>query len=535
MVEDIRVYRLAAGFAVLWLLFTSSPALAQVSGSPPPAKASIVEDSVQALAGEVKELNATIQELRAEVSRSRQETRELREELHGAIEKLPSTSLTAGTEGKNAPGVSEARATTQDSSSPPGSGAETPTEARLSRLEEDQQLLQTKVDEQHQTKVESESKYRVKLSGIALLNLFGNSGNVDSQDVPNLALNRGAVATTGSVGATVRQSDIGLEVLGPTLAGAQASANVNFDFMGGFSNVSNGVTNNLVRLRTATMRMDWTQTSIVGGQDAPFFSPLSPTSFASLGYPAFADAGNLWTWTPQVRVEHRLKFSESNGLLLQAGLLDPLSGEAPSSQFYRAPDGGEQSRKPAVGSRVAWTQGAGDHALTFGIGGYYSRQDYGAGRTVDAWAGTADWKAPLGNHFALSGEFYRGRALGGLGAAQGRSVLFDGPESNPTSELIGLDTEGGWTQLKFKATEAIEFNAAFGQDNPFARDLRYFYSPTSFGYTSIAKNQNALLNVIYRPRSDLLFALEYRYLDTPQTSNSNNKAGTLNLSVGMLF
>jgi hypothetical protein len=254
-----------------------------------------------------------------------------------------------------------------------------------------------------------------------------------------------------------------------------------------------------------------------------------------LGYPAFADAGNLWTWTPQVRVEHRLNISESDRLMVQGGLLDPLSGEAPSSQFYRAPEGGEQSRKPAVGSRVAWTHGAGDHALTLGVGGYYSRQNYGVGRTADAWAGTVDWNAPLGNHIALSGEFYRGRALGGLGAAQGRSVLFNGPESTPTSALIGLNTMGGWTQLKIKATETIEFNAAFGEDNPFARDLHYFYYPTSSGYTSIARNQNALFNVIYRPRSDLLFALEYRYLDTPQTTNITNAAGTLNLSMGVLF
>ena len=534
------------GSTALWCLLANLPAHAQVSASPP-AKGSALEDSVQALAGEVKELNATIQELRADVSRSRQETRELRTELQGALEKLSSTttstSLNAGAEGKTAPGVSEApaaplqvpAASAQQPPAPPAAQAESPTEARLNRLEEDQQLLQAKVDEQHQTKVESASKYRVKLGGIALLNLFGNSGAVDNQDVPNMALTRGAVATSGSVGATVRQSEIGLEVYGPTIAGAQASANVNFDFMGGFANVSNGVTDNLVRLRTATMRLDWTHTSIVGGQDAPFFSPLSPTSFASLGYPAFADAGNLWTWTPQVRVEHRLNISEADHFLLQGGLLDPLSGEAPSSEYYRAPDGGEQSRAPAVGSRVAWTHGAGDHALTLGVGGYYSRQNYGAGRTMDAWAGTADWSAPLGNHFALSGEFYRGRALGGLGAAQGRSVLFNGPESNPDSPLIGLETMGGWTQLKFKATETIEFNAAFGEDNPFARDLHYFYYPTSSGYTSVAKNQNALFNVIYRPRSDLLFALEYRYLDTPQTTNVTNTAGTLNLSMGVLF
>jgi len=519
------------------LLLISLPALAQVSRSPtPPAQGSALEDSVQALAGEVKELNATIRELRAEVSESRQETRELRAELQGALGKLSPTSSTASVGGPGELRAAEAQAATQESPPPTvAAKGETPTEARLDRLEEDQQLLQAKVDDQHQTKVESASKYRVKLSGIALFNLFGNSGTVDNQDVPDLALPRGVGAPNGSVGGTVRQSEIGLDAYGPELAGAQVSGNVSFDFFGGFSNVANGVTSNVVRLRTATVRLDWDQTSIVGGQDTLFFSPLSPTSFAALGYPAFADAGNLWTWTPQLRVEHRLKLSPADGLLLQGGILDPLSGQTPTSQFYRTPQAGEQSRIPAAGSRLAWTHGVGDRALTLGVGGYYSRQNYGAGRTMDAWAGTADWNIPWGNHFAWSGEFYRGRALGGLGAAYDTSVLFPEPEPDPTPELVGLDTIGGWTQLKFKATETIEFNAAVGQDNPFARDLHYFYEPVNYGNGPFAKNQNALFNVIYRPRGDLVFALEYRYLDTLQISNSTNTAGTLNLSMGVLF
>jgi hypothetical protein len=511
--------------------------MGQGSASPSPsAKGASLEDSVKALAGEVKELNATIQELRADVSRSRQETNELRTELHGALEKLSPPSVNALKERSTAPAVSEAQSQIPQAP-PPVAESGSSTEERLNRLEEDKDLLQAKVDEQHQTKVESASKYGVKLSGIALLNLFGNSGSVDNQDVPNIALPPGAVSTSGSVGATLRQSEIGLAAYGPTLAGAQISGNMSLDFMGGFSNESNGVTSNVVRLRTATMRMDWNQTSIVAGQDEPFFSPLSPTSFASLGYPEFADSGNLWTWTPQVRLEHRLNISESNFLLLQTGLLDPLSGEYPYSQTYRTPSGGEQSRIPALGSRVAWSLGTGDHAMTLGIGGYYSRQNYGAGRTTDAWAGTADWNAPVGNHFVWSGEFYRGRALGGLGAAQGRSVLFNGQESNPMSDLIGLNTVGGWTQLKFKATQSIEFNMAYGQDNPFARDqgMGYNYTTSEYEYYSIAKNQSAMLNVIFRPRSDLLFALEYRFLDTLQTTNNSNAAGTINLSMGVLF
>ena len=157
---------------------------------------------MQALAGEVRELSATIQELRGEVVRSRQETREMREQLNGAIEKLSATAATFGSGRTSSVAAAENRAAVPEQASAPAAEVETktPTEERLSRLEEDQQMLQAKVDEQHQTKVESASKYRVKLSGIALFNLFGNSGAVDNQDVPGVALPPGDLATTGSVG-----------------------------------------------------------------------------------------------------------------------------------------------------------------------------------------------------------------------------------------------------------------------------------------------------------------------------------------------
>ena len=187
-----RIFR-SGGFIATCLL-VSLPALGQVSqSSAPPGKTATLEDSVRDLAGEVKELNATIQELRADVLRSRQETRDLRADLDRTIENLSSKASAASAEmkgGTNLPGAGVA--TQETTSAPPTSPTEAPEMVRLNRLEEDQQLLQAKVDEQHQTKVEGASKYRVKLSGIALFNLFGNSGTVDNQDVPNLALPRGA-------------------------------------------------------------------------------------------------------------------------------------------------------------------------------------------------------------------------------------------------------------------------------------------------------------------------------------------------------
>src|SRR5262249_32156509 len=171
--------------------------------------------------------------------------------------------------------------------------------------------------------------------------------------------------------------------------------------------------------------------SVVAGQDGLFFSPNSPTSFASLATPLFSYAGNLWNWTPQVRVEHKFTLGEESSLMLQGGILDPESGEPPVFNYYRQPQAGERSRQPALATRVAWTRTIFGQPLRVGVGGYYSRQDYGFSRNVDGWSGMTDWDLPLGKWFSLSGKFYRGRALGGLGGGIGRSVLFSGDPSAP--------------------------------------------------------------------------------------------------------
>src|SRR5207245_10717366 len=116
---------------------------------------------------------------------------------------------------------------------------------------------------------------------------------------------------------------LGIAIFGPELTGATSSDYLQFAVLVGFPNTLDGVSTGLARLRTASFRLDWPHTSLVAGQDAPFFSPLSPTSLASVGFPALAYSGNLWTWTPQIRVEDILNFSRGSSLSVQAGVLDP--------------------------------------------------------------------------------------------------------------------------------------------------------------------------------------------------------------------
>ena len=510
-----------AALGGLILLSLANFAWAQAAGSPPPPDASLTA-AVHDLQQQVQELRSAVMEIRQEAAQYRAETVALRNEL----EKARNQSATVTPES-----ASVATAQPQAEQVVEGAGA---LERRIAALENSAQLVNSKLDDQYQTKVSSASKYRVRLSGIALLNLFSNRGVSDTQDIPSWAAPPTPFSAKGNFGATLRQSEIGLEVFGPRVAGARTSGNIQADFSGGFPSTFNGVNYGLFRLRIASMRLDWEHTSVVAGQDDLFVSPLSPTSFASLAEPAFSYAGNLWGWIPQVRVEHRFDLGEGQGLSIQGGILDNLTGEFPYDSFYRFPQPGERSSQPAYAGRVAWTRDMSGQPLTLGGGAYYSRQDYGFNRHVDGWAAMADVNVPLGKMVSFSGEFYRGLAAGGLGGGIGRSVSFSGDPTQATTVVQPLNSLGGWTQLKFKASSKLEFNAAVGVDNPFAEDIRG-YSSTANYLSSLVQNRSGLINFIYRPRSNLLFSTEYRHLKTYEVDSDHWQADQVNMMMGILF
>ncbi len=482
------------------------------------------------LEAQIRELGSSLHEMHAEMERSRAEAAQLRQELQETREQVRAL--------KNEMSESRINPAAQPVDSAvkaEGAGQNTSgqVDQRVAKVEEEQQLLGAKIEDQYQTKVESGSKYRVKLSGMVLLNLFTSRGGANNLDVPTEA--RSPMDTNAIFGATIRQSLLGLELFGPDVAGAKSKADIQADFFGGLPNTPNGVTMGLFRLRTGGFRLDWERTSVVAGQYTPFFSPLSPTSLATVAYPPFADSGNLWTWTPQVEIEHRFSLSEASSLTLQGGILDPLTGEPPYDSYYRSASAGEKAGQPAYGARVAWTYGGSNRPLTVGVGGYYERQNWGFGRIVDGWAGTADWSLPMGSWLSLTGEFYRGRAIGGLGAAGGVSVLFKGNPLNPQTEVQGLNTMGGWAQLKLTPLERLEFNGAFGEDFPSPTDLREYPFPLSYFNGGIGRNESAFVNGIYHVRSNFLLSLEYRRLWTASTQPELSTANHVNLGAAFLF
>ena len=501
---------------------------ARVAAQSGPQSAAENHDATeQQLKQEIAELRQLMLQLRAETEQYRSEVHELQSELHSAVSGRMAS-------GDQAPATTPVLAGTSAGSPQQLTASDNGQNAKLAGIEDDLQMLKGKVDDQYQTKVESGSRYRVKLSGIALFDAFSNRGSVDSIDVPQHADPPGFLGEAGSVGGSFRQSQVGMEVIGPEWRGAKLDADVRFDFAGGFPDTVNGVTFGLPRLRTGTINLRWPNTTIVAGQDSPFFSALSPGSLASLSTPAFSYSGNLWYWVPQLRVEHRIAVSDAGNAVIQVGLLDPLTGEPPRDQFDRSPQAGEVSRSPAYAARVGFASGQ-DDSLSFGVGGYFGRQNWGFSRIVNSWAGTFDWQIPLPSRFALRGEFYRGSALGGLGATGGHSYVSTDVLNNSQAIVQGLQTLGGWAQLKFRATSTVEFNTGYGQDNPFSSQLRQFSPVLARFYPDLGINRDVLVNSIYRPRSNLLLSLEYRHIYSARLLDTRRTAEHVNAAIGVLF
>jgi hypothetical protein len=504
--------------------------------------------SVNRLQSQVETLNSQMSELRSAQQEALREAEQLRAELNqtreqlaaktgsgpGLYEASPKTSQPSSASVPYSSSLSSASANSPGQAQSTSGSSQGDLQQRISKLEDDQELMNDKIVEQSQTKVESGSKYRVRLSGLVLLNTAVTRGSVDNLDFPQIAVPAEAPGVAGSFSGSLRQSQIGVETFGPDIAGARTSASVKFDFAGGFPSIPNGAAFGVVRLRTGTIRLDWTNTSIVAGQDAIFFAPLTPTTLSSLAIPALSYTGNLWSWTPQVRIEHRFALSENSGIRIQAGILDSLTGDIPQ-QSYRNPSVGEQSGQPAYATHIGYSQRIFGRDLNVGIGGYYGRQNWGFGRAVDGWAGVTDISVPLGEFLDFSAEFYRGRAVGGLGGGVGQSILLSGSVYNANTAIYGLDSTGGWLQLKFKPKPNFEVNFAFGEDVPFAGELKRFPATALYYGYSISRNQSPFVNFIYRVRSDVLASVEYKRLQTNSLNSNAYIANQVIMSLGYAF
>ncbi|HZS09979.1 MAG TPA: hypothetical protein VFD58_34445 [Blastocatellia bacterium] len=498
--------------------------------------------------GELRELlrrtEQIVEQAQAEASRARQQSEELQRRLEEntselarlrqAIADYGSRIAELKSEGPHTkpatepvqPGQSVQPAQTEQSAIRDPQSA---IEERLDRLQEQVEVHTEQIREHAQTKVESDSKFRVRLFGMILANTYFNTNDSSLSDVPLSAPPPGSIVRKNNFGAMLRQTRIGLAMQGPRLAAtlgeARLSAEAEFDFWGGTGGRADGDVLGSLRVITASARLDWERTALVVGQRQPLVSPLNPTSIAAAWFPPLAGAGNLWQWRPQITLEHRARVDDSSELIVQGGLMTP---------FGESLQGVPIEGGPGYESRVAFRRNLdSDKRVEFGFGGYIHRRPFSLDRHVNSFAFTGDWVVPLGGRVELSGEAFYGQAitLGERGGSRNdRLFAVSGPLDSPATTIRGVHSAGGWAQLAIKARPDLDFNFAYGQEDPRNRDL----SVALQNPATRLKNQVASANFIWQLRHNFLVSLEYRRLWTryparEQTSNHYN------LAVGYVF
>jgi len=432
-----------------------------------------------------------------------------------------------------------------DSSSAPVADTAESLASAIQDIRERQSVQESQIATHEQSKVESESKYPIKVTGMLLMNAFVNTGAVDTAATPSVAL-----PGSGSAGATVRQTILGFDARGPHLFGSRSFADLRMDFYGSSAAASqttsySGYYNSntaLARLRTLHAGLDWNQTQAYFSLDRPIVSPEVPTSLTAVAEPALAWSGDLWTWNPQAGITQNFWPSDSYGFELQAALIDV--GDAPLSQppassgslvVAAPPSSAELSSRPGVEARIAMLKSGQDQDRDrFGIGGYFATHQLSPGQSFDSWAATLDTHLTFFSHLQLSGNAYRGLGLGGLGGGAYKDLVYFEPELGSYYFRV-LDDVGGWAQLKGKVSQRLEFNAAFGMDNVFAGQLRPYSTYTAPVLQNLAINRTYTGNVIYSPSAYLLLSLEYRRLGSSPVLGPPAESNIIGLGAGYRF
>jgi hypothetical protein len=359
----------------------------------------------------------------------------------------------------------------------------------------------------------------IELTGFALVNGFFNNARVNTSDVPQFAEND--PIGLGAVGGTIRQTRLGVLLAEPNVLGGDFAGELDVDFFGGQQASSGGRTFPLLRLRRAVATVTWQSVrptiQLLIGQEAPLVAERSPRSLASIGFPDFAGAGNLWLWIPQVRVSAEV--GTTLRVTLQGAVLAPGTGAAQGG-FATQPDSAERTGRPSLQGRVRVAWGPTDDPSEIAFGGhagwFLGRDSLSGDTLLVSRALTADARIKLGV-LELVGEAFTGKALAGLGGG--------GVGQNVGAGGVPVHSKGGWGQLNLRASPQWMIGGGCGLDDPDDADV---------AAGGRLKNFVCEGHLEWRPPGPLVFGFEFRRLKTTYQAGDFT-VNHLNLAAGYRF
>jgi hypothetical protein len=361
-----------------------------------------------------------------------------------------------------------------------------------------------------QTKVEAAQRLPVTLTGMVLFNSFLNSGaNGGAQD-PLMAAPANNVSGGG---ASLSQSIVGLRFQGPRVLGGQVRGSLDLDLWGGTASSLN----HLVRMRVASLEVDWKNSTLMAGQDKPLIAPRDPDSLAQVAFSPLTAAGNLWLWSPQVRFEQRFAMGDNVGLKAQASVYQTSEPATSASPLYQAT---LSSASPSAEGRFEFWSNLGPGARLEIAPGFHVSETHVAGISVPSRLFTIDWMLQPLAKLRLTGAFFNGRNAAGVGGLRQGFTLVK------SDQFIAVPTTGGWAQLSYFASKRLTLNVYGGQESNPAADLLAGQIARNFVYAG---------NAQYRLGPNVLLGLEANQARTTYVGGLFRLVNHYDLALAYLF
>ncbi len=439
------------------------------------------------------------------LDRLEQENRDLAAEVHALRSELAAAahSDTAAT---------GASASAQIPPEGPAASSSVPAAPTAQPLEEQVAVQQQRVADLAQTKVQASQRLPISLTGMVLFNSFANGSLSGGQEYPTVAASSSGHASDG---ATLSQSVVGLNYQGPQiLGGAQVNASLLMDLWGGTPSSS---LDHLLRMRIATISLDWKSSSLTFGQDKPIVSPREPDSLAQVAFSPLANAGNLWLWQPQLRFEQRFQFGDAMGLRAQAGVYETSEPVSSAGNEYAST---LSSSRPAAQGRFEFWRSFGTAGRIEIAPGFHTSETHVANVSVPSRLFTIDWLIQPISRVKITGMFFQGENTAGLGGLRQGFTVFGG------GDVRVVHAAGGWSQVTFQVTPRLAFHAYAGQESDQAADLLTGLISRNFLYAG---------NAIYRLGSNVLLGFETSQVRTTYVGIQNRVNDHYDLSLAYLF
>jgi hypothetical protein len=316
----------------------------------------------------------------------------------------------------------------------------------------------------------------------------------------------------------VRESRLGLNVLGPNVGEWKTMGKFEIDFYGGGNPNSYSP-----RIRVAYVDLaNGSGLSFRVGQD---WETFIETWARVVNFGGLADFGALGLRRPQARVTQELKLSEGTKIVAKVaiaqtvgqdldggGFDDGADAELPTAQWNLALHQKLWTEKSA---RIAFSGHYGVETVDESVSNAVVRAD---AKDYDTWSAQGTLFLPLTKCLALQGNVWAGENLDTYYGAIGQGVN--------VGKETAIAAVGGWGQLLYDPTDKLSFSVGYSVDKPEEDDL-------SAGNRS--KNEQAFVNAFYKINPAVTVMAEYAHMITDYLDRADASTDRVQMSVKYTF